>query len=46
MRETHVPLESIRERLVRAVEEGSEPPSKYMKGSMQRHGLKLHTKKQ
>ena len=45
MRETHVPLESVGERLVRAVEEGSKRPSKYLKGSMQRHGLKLHTKK-
>ena len=55
MRETHVPLESVWERLVRAVEEGSKRPSKSLKGSKLRRtsnltflksGLKLHTKKQ
>ena len=55
MRETHVPLESVWERLVRAVEEGSKPLSKSLKGSKLRRtsnltfsktGLKLHTKKQ
>ena len=55
MRETHVPLESFWERLVRAVEEGSKRPSKSLKGSKLRRtsnltfsktGLKLHTKKQ
>ena len=55
MRETHVPLESVWERLVRAVEEGSKRPSKSLKGSKLRltsnltfskTGLKLHTKKQ
>ena len=33
MRETHVPLESVWERLVRAVEEGSKRSSKSLKGS-------------
>ena len=55
MRETHVSLESVWERLVRAVEEGSKRPSKSLKGSKLRRtsnltflksGLKLHTKKQ
>ena len=55
MRETQVPLESVWERLVRAVEEGSKRPSKSLKGSKLRRtsnltfsktGLKLHTKKQ
>ena len=55
MRETHVPLESVWERLVRAVKEGSKQPSKSLKGSKLRRtsnltfsktGLKLHTKKQ
>ena len=55
MRETHVPLESVWERLVRAVEEGSKRPSKSLKGSKLRRtlnltfsktGLKLHTKTQ
>ena len=55
MRETHVPLESVWERLVRAVEEGWKWPSKSLKGSKLRRtsnltfsktGLKLHTKKQ
>ena len=55
MRETHVPLESVWERLVRAVKEGSKRPSKSLKGSKLRRtsnltfsktGLKLHTKKQ
>ena len=54
MRETHVSLESVWERLVRAVEEGSKRPSKSLKGSKLRRklnmtfsktGLKLHTKK-
>ena len=54
MRETRVPLESVWERLVRAVEEGSKRPSKSLKGSKLRRtsnltfsktGLKLHTKK-
>ena len=54
MRETHVPLESVWERLVRAVKEGSKQPSKSLKGSKLRRtsnltfsktGLKLHTKK-
>ena len=55
MRETHVPLESVWERLVRAVKEGSKQPSKSLKGSKLRRtsnltflksGHKLHTKKQ
>ena len=55
MRETRVPLESVWECLVRAVEEGSKRPSKSLKGSKLRRtsnltfsktGLKLHTKKQ
>ena len=55
MRETHVPLESVWERLVRAVKEGSKQPSKSLEGSKLRRtsnltflksGLKLHTKKQ
>ena len=55
MRETHVPLESVWDRLVRAVEEVSKPLSKSLKGSKLRRtsnltfsktGLKLHTKKQ
>ena len=55
MRETHVPLESVWERLVRAVEEGSKRPSKSLKGSKLRRtsnltflksGHKLRTKKQ
>ena len=55
MRETHVPLESLWERLVRAVKEGSKRPSKSLKGSKLRrtsnltfskNGHKLHTKKQ
>ena len=55
MRETQVQLESVWERLVRAVEEGSKRPSKSLKGSKLRRtsnltfsktGLKLHTKKQ
>ena len=55
MRETHVPLESVWEHLVRAVKEGSKQPSKSLKGSKLRRtsnltflksGLKLHTKKQ
>ena len=55
MRESHVPLESVWERLVRAVKEGSKQPSKSLKGSKLRRtsnltflksGLKLHTKKQ
>ena len=55
MQETHVPLESVWERLVRAVKEGSKRPSKSLKGSKLRRtsnltflksGLKLHTKKQ
>ena len=54
MRETHVPLESVWERLVRAVKEGSKQPSKSLKGSKLRHtsnltflksGLNLHTRK-
>ena len=54
MQETHVSLESVWERLVRAVEEGSKQPSKSLKGSKLRRtsnltfaktGLKLHTKK-
>ena len=55
MRETHVPLESVWERLARAVEEGSKRRSKFLKGSKLRRtsnlnfsktGLKLHTKQQ
>ena len=54
MRETHVPLESIWERLFRAIKEGSKQPFKSLKGSKLRwtsnltlkSGLKLHTKKQ
>ena len=55
MRKTHVSLESVWERLVKAVKEGSKPPSKSLKGSKLRRtsnltflksGLKLHTKKQ
>ena len=55
MRETHVPLESVGERLVRAVEEGSKRPSKSLKSSKLRRistltfsktGLKLLTEKQ
>ena len=55
MRESHVSLESVWERLVRAVKEGSKQPSKSLKGSKLRRtsnltflksGLKLHTKKQ
>ena len=55
MRETHVPLESVWERSVKAVKEGSKQPSKSLKGSKLRRtsnltflksGLKLHTKKQ
>ena len=55
MRETHVPLESVWERLVRAVKEGSKQPSKSLKCSKLRRtsnftflksGLKLHTQKQ
>ena len=55
MRESHVPLESVWERLVRAVKEGSKRPSKSLKGSKLRRtsnftfsktDLKLHTKKQ
>ena len=55
MRETHVPLESVWERLVRAVKDGSKRPFKSLKGSKLRRtsnltflksGLKLHTKKQ
>ena len=55
MRETHIPSESVWERLVRAVKEGSKRPSKSLKGSKLRRtsnltflksGLKLHTKKQ
>ena len=55
MRETHVPLESVWERLVRAVKEGSKQPSKSLKGSKLRRtsnltflksGHKLRTKKQ
>ena len=55
MRETYALLESVWERLVRAVEEGSKRPSKSLKGSKLRRtsnltfsktGLKLHTKKQ
>ena len=55
MRETHVPLESLWERLVSDVKEGSKRPSKSLKGSKLRrtsnltfskNGHKLHTKKQ
>ena len=55
LRETYVPLESVWERLVRAVKEGLERSSKSLKGSKLRRtsnltflksGLKLHTKKQ
>ena len=55
MRETHVLLESVWERLVRAVKEGSKRPSKSLKGYKLRRtsnltflksGHKLHTKKQ
>ena len=55
MRETHVSLESVWERLVRAVEEGSKRPSKSLKGSklkrtsnltLSKTDIKLHTKKQ
>ena len=54
MRKTHVPFESVWERLVRAVEEGSKEPSKSLKGFKLRRtsslifsktGLRLHTKK-
>ena len=54
MRETHIPSESVWERLVRAVKEGSKRPPKSLKGSKLRrtsnltfskYGLKLHTKK-
>ena len=41
MRETHVPLESVWERLVRAVEEGSKRPSKSLKGSKLRRTSNL-----
>ena len=55
LRETHVPLESVWERLVRAVEEGSKRPSKSLKGfklrrtsnlTFSKTDLKLHTEKQ
>ena len=54
MRETHIPSESVWERLVRAVKEGSKRPSKSLKGSKLRRtsnltflksGLNLHTRK-
>ena len=53
--ETHVLLEGVRERLVKAIEEGSKRLSKSLKGSKLRRtsrstfsksGLKSHTKKQ
>ena len=52
---THILLESVRERLVKAIEEGSKRLSKSLKGSKLRRtssstflksGLKSHTKKQ
>ena len=55
LREIHVPLESVWERLVRAVEEGSKRPSKCLKGfklrrtsnlTFSKTDLKLHTEKQ
>ena len=55
MRETHVPLESVWERSVKAVKEGSKQPSKSLKGSKLRRtsnltflksGHKSRTKKQ
>ena len=54
MRETHIPSESVWERLVRAVKEGSKRPPKSLKGSKLRrtsnltfskYGVKLHSKK-
>ena len=41
MRETHEPLESVGERLVRAVQEGSKRPSKSLKGSKLRRTSNL-----
>ena len=52
---THILLESVRERLVKAIEEGSKRLSKSLKGfklrrtsrsTFSKSGLKSHTKKQ